>query len=147
MVERTGRPFVDTYVPYLLAQAAERTSSRFHLELKKGGVRETEWRVLATLADSPPMSLGTLERHVLAPQSTLSRTVDRLRRRNLVMRTNDDGTDRRVVMVSLTHEGHAVAEKLMTAALAIQNEDLAHLSPQDAARLMQLLASLFPAPG
>jgi len=137
--------FVDTYLPYLLAQAAHRMSYRFHKELRRLGVREAEWRVLASLTGSDAMTLTTLERYVLAPQSTLSRTVDRLVTRGLIARQADQD-DRRAVKVELTAEGADVARNLITAAEQFQTEDLTHLSQTEIRRLRAALATLFPTP-
>jgi DNA-binding MarR family transcriptional regulator len=134
--------FVDGYLPYLLAQAAQKMSYRFHVELKKDGIRETEWRVLSTLYGAAPMTLGTLETHVLAPQSTLSRTVDRLVKRELLTRT-PDADDRRVMRVALSEDGRTLAERLIAAARAFQAQDLQHLPDDEAERLSKTLASLF----
>jgi len=145
MTKSNGGRFVDTYLPYLLAQAAHRMSYRFHKELKRLGVRESEWRVLASLIGSDGMTLTTLEHYVLAPQSTLSRTADRLVARGLIERRADEG-DRRAVKVRLTAAGKDVAKRLIKAAETFQTEDLTHLSETEVRRLRAALASLFPTP-
>ena len=145
MTKSNGGRFVDTYLPYLLAQAAHRMSYRFHKELKRLGVRESEWRVLSSLIGSDGMTLTTLENYVLAPQSTLSRTVDRLVGRNLIER-HEDRHDRRAVKIRLTADGADVAKSLIKAAETFQTEDLTHLSETEVRRLRAALASLFPAP-
>ena len=145
MTKRNGGRFVDTYLPYLLAQAAHRMSYRFHKELKRLGVRESEWRVLSSLIGSDGMALSTLENYVLAPQSTLSRTADRLVGRGLIER-HEDQDDRRAVKIRLTAEGADVAKSLIKAAETFQTEDLTHLSETEVRRLRAALASLFPAP-
>ena len=79
MKRDASRPFVRQYLPYLLAQAAERTTLPLHRVLKQQGIRESEWRVLATLFDAGDgMGVSELARHVLVPQSTLSRRLDRM---------------------------------------------------------------------
>ena len=145
MTKSNGGRFVDTYLPYLLAQAAHRMSYRFHKELKRLGVRESEWRVLASLIGSDGMTLTTLEHYVLAPQSTLSRTADRLVARGLIERRAAED-DRRAVKVRLTAEGKDVAKSLIKAAETFQTEDLTHLSETEVRRLRAALASLFPTP-
>ena len=100
--------------------------------------------MLASLTGSDAMTLSALERHVLAPQSTLSRTVDRLVTRGLIERHADED-DRRAVKVRLTRQGADVAKNLIAAADAFQAQDLTHLSDTEVRRLHAALASLLPA--
>lgn len=138
--------FVDSYLPYLLMQAASRMSLTFQEALKSRGVRESEWRVLATLSNSSGMRLGEVERHVLIVQSTLSRTIDRLKARGWV-ESRKDPNDRRALQLALTKDGQSLADELISAAQRLQNEDLAHLATGQRDALINMLSSLFPALG
>ncbi len=55
-----GARFVDGYLAYLLAQASQRISAEFHLQVKAAGLSVTEWRVLASLQGSAGETIGTL---------------------------------------------------------------------------------------
>ena len=105
------RRFVDSYLPYLLMQAANRMSLTFHTALKKLGVRESEWRVLATLSHSSGMRLSELERHVAILQSTLSRTISRLEAKGWV-EARKDPVDGRALQLVLTPAGQVLADLL-----------------------------------
>lgn len=136
--------FIDGYLPYLLIQAAFRMSAGFHKVLKRAGVRESEWRVLATLSGSAGMRMSELVRHVLIKQSTLSRTIDRMEQKSLVFR-NPDPSDRRAQLLVLTPSGQALADELTEAARMHEDADLAHLAPDQRRSLLNMLSSLFPA--
>ena len=135
-------PFVGRYLPYLLAQAAERTTLPLHRILKQKGIRESEWRVLATLFDAEAgMGVSELARHVLVPQSTLSRRLDRMEGRGLVERNARAG-DRRSTAVTLSARGRETARALMALALERERIDAAGLGTADLETLKGLLARL-----
>src|SRR6218665_1756273 len=52
--------FVNDYLPALLAQASWLISSEFHGVARSHGLSVSEWRVLASLAGSVPISIGRL---------------------------------------------------------------------------------------
>ena len=52
--------FVDDYLPALLAQASQLISSEFHEVARQQGFSVSEWRVMASLAGSEPISIGQL---------------------------------------------------------------------------------------
>jgi hypothetical protein len=53
-------PFVDDYLPALLAQAHFLIAREFHAIVRTRGFTVSEWRVLASLAGSGPVSIGRL---------------------------------------------------------------------------------------
>ena len=144
MVQRAR--FIDGYLPYLLIQAAFRMSAGFHKVLKGEGVREREWRVLATLSGSVGMRMSELVGHVLISQPTLSRTIDRMVAKSLVFRS-PDLSDGRAQLLILTPSGQALADRLTEAARSHEDADLAHLAPDQRRALVDMLSSLFPALG
>jgi hypothetical protein len=56
--EAATAEFVDAYLPALLAQAHELVASAFHDVAAEHGLAPSEWRVLATLANGEPASIG-----------------------------------------------------------------------------------------
>ncbi len=134
--------FVETYLPYLLAQAAQRTSLPFHKILKSMGIKESEWRVLGTLYDAANgMGVTQLSRHVLVPQPTLSRRLDHMESRGLVTRLAG-AHDRRKVALTLTAKGRETAKTLIDAALAHEKVDTANLNGYELQELKRLLTGL-----
>ena len=91
-----------------------------HASLMRGFAAEDVWAdvtmkeydVLYTLSKCPgPIRLGELNQHVLLSQPALSRLVDRLVGRGLVLRTADP-RDGRSVRLGLTEEGLAVQRRI-----------------------------------
>ena len=86
--------FVDDYLPALLAQASHLMSSEFHRVVVAHGFSVSEWRVLASLADSEPMTIGRLTQITVIKQPTVTRLLDRMNAKGHVERLAHD-TDRR----------------------------------------------------
>jgi DNA-binding MarR family transcriptional regulator len=131
-------PFVDDYLAALLAQASHLISSEFHAVVREEGLAISEWRVLATLADGPPMSIGRLARIALAKQPTVTRLLDRMQEKGHVRRSAH-GSDRRVTLVGITPAGRRVVDRLIV--LAREHEERV-LAPFGLARADALKTTL-----
>lgn len=139
---RHGAPapprFVDTYLAALLAQASHLISSEFHAVVRQHGLAISEWRVLATLADGPPISVGRLAQTAVTKQPTVTRLLDRLHLRGHIRRLAH-GNDRRVTLVGITPAGKRVVARLI--ALAREHEEKV-LSPFEPSRSDTLKSTL-----
>lgn len=105
-------PFVDGYLPALLAQASHLISGEFHRIVTGRGFTVSEWRVLASLAGAEPMSIGSLARLVVMKQPTLTRVLDRMQARGHVRRIAHD-SDRRVTLIAITPAGDKLVASLI----------------------------------
>ncbi len=110
--DETALPFVDDYLAALLAQASQLISGEFHEVVRTAGFSVAEWRVLATLAGQPGVSIGGLAQITLAKQPTVTRLLDRMEAKGYVARYAH-GSDRRVTMVRITDEGRAIVSGLI----------------------------------
>ena len=97
--------FVHRHLPYLLARASHALWRGFEPQVRAAGLNSLEWRVLATLSDSEPVTVGQLALEVLAKQPTVTKSLDRLSAQGWVERLAD-ATDARRARVRLTAEGH-----------------------------------------
>lgn len=131
-------PFVDDYLPALLAQAHHLISGEFHQVVKAKGFTVSEWRVLASLAGSGPIPIGRLAQVAVMKQPTVTRVLDRMEARGQVQRRAHDG-DRRVTLVSITPKGSRLVGGLI--ALAREHEHRV-LEPFGLARAAELKATL-----
>jgi DNA-binding MarR family transcriptional regulator len=109
--------FVDAYLAALLAQASHLISSEFHAVVRRHGLSVSEWRVLASLAGSEPISIGRLAQIAVLKQPTVTRMLDRMEAKQQVERIAHDG-DRRVTLVRITAAGSKVVSRLITLARA-----------------------------
>jgi DNA-binding MarR family transcriptional regulator len=132
------RPFVDDYLPALLAQASHLISGEFHRTVTSKGFTISEWRVLATLAGAEPMSIGSLARRTVLKQPTLTRVLDRMESRGHIKRI-PHGTDRRITLISITAAGERQVADLIDLARVHEHRVL---EPFGLARSAELKATL-----
>ena len=103
-------------------------------------VSRTEASVLSTLAQHPRRITDLAAReHVTQPGITL--LVNRLEQRGWVER-RPDPTDRRVVMVALTEEGHEALARLRAEYRALLHEEMATLPDEDVGTLARAIEIL-----
>lgn len=116
------------FLPYRMAVAAEKLSvgmsKRYREEF---GISIAEWRVLVNLADRGAVSVRDIEREVHLEKSKASRAASRLEAGGYVTKAVN-AQDRRLVVLELTEEGHALMRQLLRIATDYQ------------ARLEQMLA-------
>lgn len=108
----TPHRFVDDYLPALLAQASQLISSEFHEVARQQGFSVSEWRVMASLAGSEPISIGQLAQVTVTKQPTVTRLLDRMESRGQIERLPHD-SDRRITLVRITPAGTKAVEHLM----------------------------------
>lgn len=131
-------PFVDDYLPALLALASHLISSEFHAVARRHGFSVTEWRVLATLAGAEAVSISRLAQLSLTKQPTVTRLLDRMEAKGQVARLPHD-SDRRVTLVRITPEGAATVARLITQAREHERRVLEPFGLQRANELKQTL--------
>lgn len=133
--------FVDDYLPALLAQASRLISGEFHLVVTAHGFTVSEWRVLASLSGSEPMSIGQLAQITTMKQPTVTRVLDRMQAKELVERLPNDG-DRRVTLVRITPAGTRLVSKLIPLARQHEQRVLEPFGQQRAEDLKAMLRRL-----
>lgn len=133
-----AEPFVDDYLPALLAQATQLISGEFHRVVKAKGVTVSEWRVLATLAGGEPLSIGALAQVTVTKQPTLTRVLDRMELRGEVRRI-PHGEDRRITLIGITPVGSRLVAGLIKLAREHEHRVLEPFGLQRAADLKATL--------
>lgn len=122
-----------------LLSAHARLMKGFAAEDVWGDVSMREYDVLYTLSKCPePVRIGELHRHVLLSQPALSRLVDRLVERGLVLRVPSPA-DKRGVSLSLTSLGLETQRRIGGQhARSVARAVTAALSPDELAQLAVL---------
>lgn len=133
--------FVHRHLPYLLARASHALWRGFEPQVKAAGLNSLEWRVLATLFDSEPVTVGQLALEVLAKQPTLTKSLDRLAAQGWVQR-KADAADARRARVALTAAGRRKAAPLIDAAERHQQARLQALGVPSEEPLRDALVAL-----
>lgn len=133
--------FVDDYLPALLAQAAQLISAEFHAKVEAHGLSGLEWRILATLADTGPLTVGSLAQKSVSKQPTVTRLLGRMEQQGHVERLADR-SDRRITLVQMTPSGKRMMSTLIREAREHEAAVLAPLGPNRSRALKDVLRRL-----
>ncbi len=129
-------------IPYLIARAGIKTGQAFSAEIKQFDLNLNEWRVGATLRQQPHQRLSEVAEHTSIDASTLSRLIDSMVLRNLVIRERSAG-DARAIALRLSPEGEAVVDKVIPLAQLYERVALAGISPDQVQLLRDILTKVF----
>jgi len=129
-------------IPYLLARAGMRMGQAFSKELKPFELSLTEWRVCVALQHKAQQRLSELAAHTATEPSTLSRVVDGLLQRGLLVRERS-GDDARALALNLTAEGRDLTQRIIPLAQLYERVSLAGLTSAQAEALRDMLRSIY----
>lgn len=129
-------------IPYLLARAGSRMGQSFSRELRQFELSLTDWRVCVALHHQPHQRLSDLALHTSTEPSTLSRVVDGLLQRGLVVRDRS-GEDARALALSLTPAGHDLTLRIIPLAQLYERVSLGGLTHARAELLRDMLRLLY----
>jgi DNA-binding MarR family transcriptional regulator len=102
------------------------------------------YRVCVIIARHASITMGALSRTLGMPLSTTTRLVNRLSAGGYLKRSLDP-TDRRIVRVALTPQGHALYRAIHSFAQQRVETMLKHLTPRERETLIALLTKALPA--
>ena len=128
-------------VPYLLNRAGTTLGEKFSSRIAPYGVTLPMYRVLATLRQTGPKTLGELSALVSVELSTLSRLIGTMSRANLVTRDRPP-ENARIVSIDITPAGQVLAEELMPIAQHFEQTLIADLTAEQVVQLRQILRQL-----
>lgn len=129
-------------IPYLAARAGFRIGQTFTRELRKFDMTLSEWRVCSTLSHKPGQRLSEVALNTSTEQSTLSRLVDGLMQRGILIRARSDG-DARAVALRLTPEGMDITQRLIPMAQLYERVALNGFTAAQADMLRDMLKRLY----
>ncbi|HEY3812464.1 MAG TPA: MarR family winged helix-turn-helix transcriptional regulator [Caulobacteraceae bacterium] len=136
---RLSRLKLDDYLPYRLSVASNAVSRRVARAYEtRFGLKTPEWRLVAVLAEDGELTLLELMSRTAMDKVTVSRAAQGLAERGLAAKTHDE-RDRRSRRLALTAEGQRLHAEVAPAALAVERELLADLTPQEVETLEALL--------
>lgn len=144
MAEQNTDPEFDleTFLPYLLNQAAEMTSRSFQAVYRDlHGMTRTQWRVMANLGKFGSMTARDICAISHIEKTKVSRAVTALETEGFLVRTPSED-DRRAEFLSLTPSGLDVYRSLGQRALEYDAELRAELGETASANLTKVLSKL-----
>jgi DNA-binding MarR family transcriptional regulator len=138
---------LESFLPYLLNQAAEATSKSFQASYKAAyGMTRTQWRVLANLGKFGSMTARDICAISHIEKTKVSRAVSALEEDLLLSRAVSP-QDRRAEILSLTDRGREVFADLGQKAIEYDLALRAQIGPEIAAQLDELLRSIIAESG
>ncbi|WP_037599830.1 MarR family winged helix-turn-helix transcriptional regulator [Streptacidiphilus rugosus] len=107
------------HLGYWLRRLSDEVDGRFERELAKQGVTVAQWKVMSTIDRGDAVTTGDVARFLGIDASAVSRLVDRLVLKGLMVR-NPDPASRRSMLLALTGTGSKLVPRL--AQIAEENE-------------------------
>lgn len=142
---RQKRPFVSVQEEVLLSvmRAADHAAVPMNEVLRESGLSPSQYNVLRILRGSAPDGLpcGEISERMVRRDPDLTRLLDRLDARGLVVR-NRDTRDRRVVRAAITDEGLKLLAELDGPVNESVKRTLAHMPATRLRTLVELLEEL-----
>jgi MarR family transcriptional regulator, organic hydroperoxide resistance regulator len=140
---RRSKLELDDFFPYLINRVGTALAVRFTADqLAAHGLSIAMWRVLAVLSHNGGQRQIDLAGLTSIDASTLSRLVTRLVRMGLVSRTRSR-TNSREVLVSLSPKGRVLVDRLVPAALSLEESLARGLPPRDRATVKRALRRMY----
>ena len=133
------------YLPYHLTfpvgavsrVLAEAMYSRF-------GLKSAHWRIMSLLGSQGPVSTRDLAKYLSTEKSAISRATTELITRGYVLRVVHP-LDRRLLMLHFSPKGKRLFEQMSAVALDYEDALLRHVTPEEVARLDEVLGKLHKA--
>ena len=132
---------LEAHLGYWLRKFSNQVSGAFAARVEKYGVSVAGWVVLRVLFDHDSLPLKDIVSQVGVDQGALSRMVERLMVRGLVIR-KESPNSRREVAISLTDEGRKLVPKLAQEADENDRTHFDHLSARQRAELLSTIKTL-----
>lgn len=141
MIVATGFNLTD-YLPYLLNRAGMRIATAFTREARRHGLNLQMWRVLAALHHRDGQGVGELAETTAIDISTLSRVLDQMEAKSLVLRRRE-AQDQRNVVIRRTAAGRSATVRLLPTARRYETMALNGFDEREAAALKQMLRRVY----
>jgi MarR family transcriptional regulator, 2-MHQ and catechol-resistance regulon repressor len=133
----------EAFVPTMreLVRAYQAFDSYTERHIRQLGLTPPQFDVIATLGNTPGLSMGELAEKTLVTKGTLTGIIDRLEAKHLVRREVPEG-NRRSFTVLLTPEGEAVFREVFPIHIAHLKKRFEQLQPDELESLRELLQKL-----
>lgn len=148
MVKKTNRKnsailTLERFLPYRLSILSNRISGIIAETYKdKFALSITQWRIMAVLGEYPGASADEVSAKIQIEKSIVSRALQKLLSRHLVVREVDE-TDRRRQNLTLTDTGEAVYREIVPVSYAYEDKLLECFNRQERALFDGLIDRLY----
>ena len=132
---------LEDHAGYWLRYVSNHVSHAFARKVEAQGVTVAEWVLLRAMLDAGIANPSLLADAVGMTRGAVSKLVERLSRKKLVMRSSSEG-DRRYQTIELTAAGKRLVPVLAQLADENDREFFGHLKPEERTRLVTLLQNI-----
>jgi DNA-binding MarR family transcriptional regulator len=129
---------------YLVFQISHRRDKLLEARLAPLGLSVAHWRSMSIVRRVDDCSMSALARFSTADRTTLTRSVDHLVAKGLIER-HVPTNDRRLVVLRLTDDGHAVYDKAVLSLIEVNGEILARAPQLEQRELARALETVLRA--
>ena len=135
----TNHPRLKEFVPYLLSITSNAVSGRIALEYRQRfGLSVPEWRVMAVLGDSGPLTQRDLTRQTVMDKVAVNRACQGLEERGLASR-QPNAQDGRSHLLELTESGTRMHDEIMPLALEMERRLFSNFAREEVDQFRSLL--------
>lgn len=131
-------PAFSTSLPMQLYKALDAIMPEYRNLFYKYDLTEQQWRILRVIWTENNITVAQLSKITLLPAPSLVGILDRLVKKNLLIRNRSD-KDRRQVQISLTTKGQELQQLVAPSVLAIHSRLKARVSNEEWQSLERLL--------
>lgn len=132
---------VEESVGYLLARARTQLAKSIDIELAQHDITHAQGSILLMLSSGYYSTGAELARELYIDSASITRMIDRLEKRGLIVRVPRGG-DRRVLDLRLTAAGVVLADQLPVLYVGVLNQNFADFSADEVSMLKTLLRKL-----
>ena len=134
-------PSVDSEITWLLHRAAQRMRQATGEQAEKHGLQLRGYIILSALDKSPNLTQGELGRMLGLDKTTLMSQLDRLERRDLVVRRSDPN-DRRARIPEITAAGQAARADVASACADVEAAALSSFTRDQVQAFRRVLVAI-----
>jgi DNA-binding MarR family transcriptional regulator len=139
--ERPDALDLERFEPFLINSLTRRVNGRLEKAFRRKRLTIHDWRLLATLANTPLNRPAEIADYIATDPSTLSRMIDRFARAGVVVRKKPAG-EARITELALTRLGHSLYEAAFDVIAQERDRMVGALSAAEKAQLLRLLVKL-----
>ena len=129
------------HIGYWLSRLQIQSHKGFEQRLKKYNITVAEWCILISIHDKQGNSITTLAKYIEVNKSAISRLVEQLSKRNLVIIM--EGRDRRSSEIHMTKEAQILTTNLLNEADINDQDFFGNLNKTELMQLKNIFNKLF----
>ncbi len=141
MTAKKSASNLEDHAGYWLRYVSNHVSHTFSRKVEAQGVTVAEWVLLREMQNSGTCHPSLLADTLGMTRGAVSKLIDRLSRKKLVLRSSSEG-DRRYQTVELTAAGRRLVPVLAQLADENDREFFGHLKPEERTKLVKLLQDI-----